>query len=197
MEGNAEVPDRGWFALVYYVPDPLRSVVHQIRQLIPSGQLPPAHVTVLPPRPLKAPASAICREIERRLAHTTAFEVTLTDIGYFTETDFIYIEIAEGAAKLREIHNTLNNGELLNYEPFEFHPHVTVAGPIPQELVQQTRDAASAAWQEVSCPCSLVVDEIVCLWRAKQHEPDGWRKIGAFSLPATHSQAAAGTTGRT
>ena len=52
----SDVAEWGSFALVAYIPEPLGAFLQSMRHDLPGQENPQAHITVLPPRPLKAPA---------------------------------------------------------------------------------------------------------------------------------------------
>src|SRR5258706_12924943 len=115
------------FALVSYLPEPLRSFLDSLRcDLVPACQA-KAHVTILPPRPLSATPRDAWEELRERLVEFPPFEIELGDVEIFPVTDVIYIGLARGARDLCRMHQSLNIGQVQWREPFEYHPHVTLA----------------------------------------------------------------------
>ena len=58
----------------------------------------------------------------------------------------IYIELGRGDAEFRRLHDGLNAGTLLFNEPFEYHPHITLAQEIPCDQVSRVQDLAEQRW---------------------------------------------------
>jgi hypothetical protein len=112
----------GCFALVCYIADPLKSQIEVLRQSIPGKQLPPVHVTVLPPRPILSDAEAACALVEKATRRFAPFEAELSEVRCFPETNFIYLDIASGRSRLCELHACLNSGELRHTESHEYRP---------------------------------------------------------------------------
>lgn len=104
------------------------------RDLVP-GCVARAHVTVLPPRPLAAPPAEAAAELKARLAAYEGFEVSLPRLSVFEQSQVVFAEVAEGRDKLMAMHEALNTGIFSYAEPWEYHPHVTLAqGLTPEEL---------------------------------------------------------------
>ncbi|MBV9265096.1 MAG: 2'-5' RNA ligase family protein, partial [Acidobacteriaceae bacterium] len=114
----------GFFALVTYVPDPLGSVINNLRLSLP-GEFRQTHITILPPRPLRLPVDAASDYSRRVLNQFGPFEVELTSVDRFPVTNVLYLDLAEGSEAVHELHDALNTGDLLFREEFEFYPHLT------------------------------------------------------------------------
>lgn len=149
------------FALISYMPEPLAGFLDSLRrELVPTCQA-RSHVTVLPPRPLAAgiPETA-WRELNERLDEFPPFRVELTSIDVFPGTQVIYLSIGAGYRELEQMHVAFNRGPLKFAEPYEYHPHVTLA----QELSPKQLDSAAALarrrWREFSSSRSFMVDRL-------------------------------------
>ncbi len=186
--GTSSLPDParssnwGGFALVAYVPDPLQSLLNSLRASIPGIPLPPVHITVLPPRPLALPIEQACKRVEDITSDTPAFEAELSEVRYFAQSDFLYLDIAEGGNKIYDIHAKLNAGDLSHPEVYEFRPHLTLGGPVPQNLTQATQETTTSRWQELQCPRRILVDCLVCLWLDPARSDREWLKFHSFPL---------------
>jgi 2'-5' RNA ligase len=140
------------FALVIYVPDPLGAYLDEMRRALVPGCNPHAHVSVLPPRPL-AGDWQLAREQVRTLAEAwTPFDITLDRIGMFPVTNVIYIELGAGTSEMHGLHSLMNTDALHFDEPFEYHPHITLAQEIPTEKVAQTNKLAREMWDSFPGP---------------------------------------------
>jgi len=143
------------YALVIYLPNPLRSFLDDLRLEMVPGCNPHAHVSVLPPRPLPMAPEAAIAEARRIVAGYAPFEIQLGGIEKFDSTDVIYISVEQGAERLREMHGSLNRGVLAFDEPFVYHPHVTLAQEIPPHAVAALRDLAVNRWRAFEGPRSF------------------------------------------
>jgi hypothetical protein len=135
----------GVFALVIYVPDPLGRFLDELRRELVPHYNPRAHVSVLPPRSLAVEWQIASSQL-RALSETwQPFEVELTRIAVFPVTNVIYLELGEGAKELRRMHAAASSS-LAFEEPFEFHPHVTLAQEIVAERVAEMRERTERRW---------------------------------------------------
>ncbi len=136
------------FALVIYIPEPLGSFLDELRRELVPHYNPHAHVSVLPPRPLSVDWQIASAQV-RSLAESWApFDVELTNIAVFPNTDVIYIEVGQGAAELRAMHTAMSSRALAYAEPFPYHPHITLAQELPAAGVTAARELAVRRWQE-------------------------------------------------
>jgi 2'-5' RNA ligase len=117
------------YALVAYVRNELGEFVENLRrELHPEHAHLPAHVSILPPRPLHGSEAdalehlvELCRKIE-------PFEISLGNIeAFLPTTSTVFIQISYAAYKLRELHDLLNSGGLEYKEPLPYMPHLTIA----------------------------------------------------------------------
>lgn len=139
----SEMQEWGSFALVAYIPDPLGSFLNSLRQVLPGEENPHAHITLLPPRPLKSPVEAASLQAQKILAKFQPFSVELAEVCTFPETNVVYLEISEGSAQLHELHDALNSADLAHDEDFEFKPHLTLSGPVGSCDIGQVRTEAA------------------------------------------------------
>jgi 2'-5' RNA ligase len=143
------------FALVIYIPDPLGRFLDELRRELVPGCNPHAHVSVLPPRPLAVDWKVASEQVCRCAAERPPFDVTLGAIRRFPVTNVIYIELAQGGEQFFEMHDVMNSDSLGFAEPFEYHPHVTLAQEIPPGSVEDVDRKAKKLWDEYSGPRSF------------------------------------------
>jgi hypothetical protein len=136
------------FALVIYIPDPLGRFLDDLRRELVPGCNPHAHVSVLPPRPLAVEWPVAYRQTRALTDSWAPFEIELTGIEMFPQTDVIYIEVGAGAAELRRMHAAMNTGTLQFQDPFPYHPHITLAQQLPPDRVTAIQELARQRWQE-------------------------------------------------
>ncbi len=201
MNHTSETPRWGFLALVSYIPDPLRSVLHGLRQILPGDDSPQPHITILPPRPLKVPVEAASKQAQKILRDFKAFDVELSHARFFPETNFIYLEIAQGDSLLRDLHDALNTGLLQDDEEFEFRPHLTLGRPLPLADITAVEKQVDDAWRSAACYRRFALDEVVLLWLSSNSSNGEWHRLWSYSLTerkaAAAQSAAAGITSRT
>jgi 2'-5' RNA ligase len=136
------------FALVIYIPGPLGAFLDDLRRELVPHYNPHAHVSVLPPRPLSVAWQTASAQVRASSAFWPPFEVELTDLDIFRQTDVIYLEVGAGAGQLRRMHEELNTAALAFVDPFPYHPHITLAQEVPHERVAEVFDLARRRWEE-------------------------------------------------
>ncbi len=194
----SEMQEWGSFALVAYIPDPLGSFLNSLRQVLPGEENPHAHITLLPPRPLKSPVEAASLQAQKILAKFQPFSVELAEVCTFPETNVVYLEISEGSAQLHELHDALNSADLAHDEDFEFKPHLTLSGPVGSCDIGQVRTEAAAVWRSSdTCP-TLEIREVVALWQPTKGSQNDWQRLWAHELgQARPNNKSAATATRT
>ncbi len=201
MNHTSEISPWGFLALVSYIPDPLRSILHGLRQTLPGEDSPQPHITILPPRPLKVPVEVASKQAQKILRRFKAFEVELSHARFFPETNFVYLEIAEGDSLLRDLHDALNIGPLQSTEEFEFRPHLTLGRAVPVSDLAAVEKQVDDAWRSAPCYRRFALDEVVLLWLSSDSSNGEWRRVWSYSLSgrkaAAAQSAAAGITSQT
>src|SRR5436305_4674298 len=102
-----ETTDRGSFALVSYVPEPLAGFLHEIRLSLPGDHHPRPHVTLLPPRPLRVSPAEVGERLVELLYSQKPFDIEFRDIHLFPTTNVIYVDVHQGRDELVQIHASL------------------------------------------------------------------------------------------
>jgi 2'-5' RNA ligase len=185
--------DRGWFALVCYLDNSQQAIIDALRGSIPGRHLPPVHITILPPRPLPFEVNEACALVEQNVRGVPAFEAELSEVRCFPETDFLYVDIDVGSARLSELHDRLNVGALSHAETYDYRPHLTLGGPVPHEQLSEVQRNVARAWRESNCPRRVRVHELVCLWLAPAAHVREWTRVHSCHLEqAAVRQTAAG-----
>jgi 2'-5' RNA ligase len=149
------------FALISYLPEPLAGFLDSLRcELVPYCQA-KSHITVLPPRPLATglPESA-WRDLSDCLDGFPPLRVELTSIEVFQGTNVIYLSVGAGYRELVGMHAALNRGPLQFIEPYEYHPHVTLAQQLLPEQVESAAALARNRWREFPYSHSFTVDRL-------------------------------------
>lgn len=182
MNGNSDASQWGSFALVSYIPEPLGSFLDGLRRELPGETNPQAHITLLPPRPLRLPVETASGQALKVLANFPPFEVEFSRVGSFPHTNFLYLDIADGNSLVHALHDALNTGDLLHPEQFEFRPHLTLGGPVPQDHLPSVQDQAEMAWLAASHSRRFTLDEVVFLWLAPQSAEGEWHRLWSYNL---------------
>lgn len=181
-------PNQGIFALVAYVPDPLAGFLYEMRRGLCGTPCPQPHITVLPPRPLRISAESACRTAGQILQSQHAFEVELSRLSYFANTNTLYLDISDGASELHALHNRLNHGELYHQEEFAFRPHLTVAGLVSPQRLPEALQQAERSWGASALSPRFLLSEIVCLLQDDAYNKEDWQRFWSIKMNAASSE---------
>jgi 2'-5' RNA ligase len=167
------------FALVSYIPEPLADFLDKLRQeLVPNCFL-RAHVTILPPRPICSSPEAAWKTVRTLAPLFPPFEVELAQVEVFPVSDVIYIEIGRGREEMGNMHSALNAEGFLCYEPYPYHPHVTLAQDLKGDEVDELARVARARWAECKLPKRFSVDKVVFVQNTRRSQ---WLDLGESAL---------------
>ena len=144
------------FALVSYIPDPLGSFLDRLRQDLVAGCFARAHVTVLPPRTIDVLPAAV-EQLRTALARAPSFNIELKEVEVFESTSVVYLGVGMGTSTLHELHDALNARALKFDEPFDFHPHVTIAQNFDPAALPDIAKAAREQWRKFEGPRTFTV----------------------------------------
>lgn len=167
------------FAVVAYLSGPLADFVDSLRHGFTPGCTHRAHVTLLPPRPLRRdPREAIefCRTVAGR---TSPFEITAGDVEKFSTTDVIKLSVRDGDSQLRRLHAELNAGPLLHEERYVYEPHVTLAQDLPSDRLDECIEQARASWERFA---SAAVFSVRSLTFVQEGESGVWRDLASIAI---------------
>jgi len=140
----------------------------------------PAHVTLLPPTLVPAGGLEPVLEHLADVARTAQrFEVHLRGTGTFRPVSpVVFVALAAGISGCERLEAGVRSGVLSREVDFPYHPHVTVAHDLPDDVL----DHAYAALAGFTA--RFVVTEFVLY----VHGDDGWHPRRAFPLGA-HTDA--------
>src|SRR5512138_1322954 len=138
--------DRQQYALVAYVRNSVGEFVENLRrELHPSHPLWPAHISILPPRLLQGTEGEAKDIIEHVCGAVEPFEVLLGEVASFTPvTPTVFIRLAHGGYRMRELHDLLNVDALQGEEPWPYMPHLTI---VKVDTAEQAVSALARARQ--------------------------------------------------
>jgi 2'-5' RNA ligase len=167
------------FTLVAYLPDPLGGYLNAMRAALPGHKSGDAHLTLLPPRPVRADLASVFSELETSLREFDRFEVTLTGVTMFEDTGVVYIAVDRGQQESRRIHEKLNRGLFAHAEPFAYKPHITLVRPLDEASRPRVQEQAIELWQRCPFPRKFELSSVDFLRRT----PDGrWEKLWRRAL---------------
>jgi len=148
------------FAVVSYITGPLGAFVERFQgEADPSRDF-RAHVTILPPRPLRGEPAAARNQIEEQSRHFGAFEIEATRVRTFRAAQVVYLDVGAGAAQLRRMNRRLNSGAWRFADPYSYHPHITLAQELPEGRVPEVRNLARRRWAENRLSPRFAIDRI-------------------------------------
>lgn len=167
------------FALVSYLPDPLATFLDGLRNDLVPGCHARAHVTLLPPRALSVSPGIAWAAIQERLLDFQPFLLELGEIEIFPVTQVIYISIKFAQEDLKLIHSVLNSGVLYYEEPFEYHPHLTLAQELEPDEVASAAVVARRRWANFPHPKSFTVDRLTFVQNTSENQ---WMDLSECDL---------------
>jgi hypothetical protein len=168
------------YALVAYIRSPVGIFVEDLRRKIhpEHGHL-AAHVTVLPPRPLRGSEDEALAAVARSASEQPPFEIGMGEVESFVpSTPTIFIRVARAAYRMRELHDAMNHGALQYEEPWPYMPHLTIAKLDCTPDVEQVIETARQNWRNYDGPRDVLIDNLAFV-RGSGHT---WFDIARFSL---------------
>ncbi|MFC8451325.1 2'-5' RNA ligase family protein [Kitasatospora sp. NPDC057223] len=128
------------------VPEPFGSEIQDARagHGDPQARSIPTHVTLLPPT--EVPAARL-PEVEKHLAEVAGthrpFRMLLKGSGTFRPVSpVVFVRVEEGAHECRLLEAAVRAGPLARELAFPYHPHVTVAHGLPEDVLDQAYEKA-------------------------------------------------------
>ena len=169
------------YAIVAYLRDPVGEFVEGLRrEMHPKHAHLPAHISVLPPRPLRGTEAEAIETMEFVCQPIQPFEITLGEVASFVPvTPTVFIRVAHAAYRMRELHDRLNAGPLYAEEPWPYMPHLTIAKMDTPEEAQRVVEAARTRWEGCQCTRRVVIGELTFV---RQAGPDRWIDIAPVPL---------------
>ena len=178
------------FALVTYIPPPLGLFLDRLRcDLELNSHYPRAHVTILPPRPLRERATIpeACGELGRLLPECEAFNIIAGRIEIFPASNVVFLSIAEGFPELTGMHSRLNQGPLTYHEAYAYCPHITLAQGLCEQRVQEVAEEATRLWAAYAGPLRFQAEVLIFVQNSVQNH---WVDLAEYRLPREPEMAA-------
>ena len=151
------------YALVAYLRSPAGEFVENLRrELHPDLPHLAAHLTILPPRPLRGTESAALQVLERICGEEEPFEVSLGCVETFIPvTPTLFIRIDAAASRMSDLHRKLNREELQYQEEWPYIPHLTIAKMGALGLAQAAFEVAKRRWEEYAGSRRIPLEKLI------------------------------------
>ncbi|HZP23861.1 MAG TPA: 2'-5' RNA ligase family protein [Terriglobales bacterium] len=150
------------YAVIAYARSPVGIFVEELRrELHPAHTHADAHLTILPPRPLNGSEQQALDLLSEVAQTATRFEVTMGEVETFVPvTPTVFLRVARGAYRMRELRDKLNRGALLFNEPWPYMPHLTIAKMDTTAEASKLLEAARQRWQSYSGPRTVRIEAL-------------------------------------
>jgi 2'-5' RNA ligase len=147
---NVELMTSLLYAAIAYVRSPVGIFVEQLRRdLHPAHTHADAHLTILPPRPLRGTEQEAVDLLTEICRTTEPFEVTMGDVETFLPlTPTVFLRVSHGAYRMRELHDRMNRDIVLCNEPWPYMPHLTIVKADAADEVPKAIAIARQRWSE-------------------------------------------------
>ena len=123
------------------LPEPYATHVREWRENLgdPLAKAIPPHVTLLPPTEVDvADLPAIERHLDAVAAGQWPFEIQLRGTGSFRPVSpVVFIALATGISGCERLEKSVRQGPLGRELKFNYHPHVTVAHDVPDDVLDR------------------------------------------------------------
>lgn len=151
------------YALVAYVRGPAGEFVESLRrELHPDLPHLAAHLTILPPRPLKGTEASAIQILEKICDEEEPFQVSLGMVETFVPiTPTVFIRIEAAAPRMSELHRKLNTDVLAYEEQWPYIPHLTIAKMNGEDLARSAYDTARDRWDHYAGSRRILLDRLI------------------------------------
>lgn len=168
------------YALVAYVRNSLGQFVENLRaELHPAHAHLPAHLSVLPPRPLVGTEDEAFDALRQACANVEPFDVEMGEVeAFIPTTPTVFIRVARAAYRLRELHDHLNIDGLTYTEPLIYMPHLTIAKLDDNQRAREVFDIALRRWGQFDGSRCVTIDQLTFV-RGRDHR---WTDIAHIDL---------------
>ena len=126
------------------VPDPFGAEIERLRKSFgdPLADAIPAHITLLPPTRVAADAlPAVEAHLELSARTAAPFDVALHGTGTFRPVSpVVFVALSEGIASCEGLADAVRSGPLARDLDHPYHPHVTVAHDLPDDVLDAAFD---------------------------------------------------------
>jgi 2'-5' RNA ligase len=150
------------YAVIAYVRSPVGIFVEQLRrELHPAHTHADAHITILPPRPLEGSEEEALELVREAARSANRFDVAMGEVESFIPvTPTVFLRVARGAYRMRELRDKLNRAALRFEEPWPYMPHLTIAKMDTEQEARKLLDVARERWQAYTGPRTVAIDSL-------------------------------------
>lgn len=171
------------YAVVAYVTTTLGRFIEDLRREVhPEQAHLGAHLSILPPRRLSGPEEAARTLLEQLCRDAQPFEVVLGEVESFAPvTPTVFIQVAHGGYRMRELHDKLHTGVLQGEEQWPYMPHLTIAKVADMARADQVRQVAERRWAEFAGSRRVLIEQLVFV---REGENEHWVDVAPVRLGA-------------
>lgn len=176
------------YALVAYLREPVGRFVEQLRrELYPEHAHLAAHVTVLPPRALRATEEEAVQHLRKSALRFASFEVELNDVESFAPaTPTVFLRVSRAAHRFRDMHVAFNSGPLYCEEQWTYMPHLTIVKMPDFAAAEQALKIARERWSQYEGPRHANVSELTFV---RESGEAAWTDLAVITLEkAVHAK---------
>ena len=150
------------YAAVTYVRSPAGAFIEEMRRdLHPAHTHADAHITILPPRKLVGTEAQAIEQMRATCRSFAPFEVTMGDVeSFIPATPTVFIRVAHGAYRFRELHERLNREVLRCNEPWPYMPHLTIVKMDTVEDARRVVELARPRWDQCDDNRKIRIDSL-------------------------------------
>jgi 2'-5' RNA ligase len=158
------------------IPDPFGAQLQRMRAALgdPMAHAIPTHITLVPPTEVGGGPAALA-EIDDHLSSIAAterpFGIRLRGTATFRPVSpVVFVALAEGIGGCERLQDRVMSGPLARELEFPYHPHVTVAHHLPEEVMDQAyKDLAGYEAAFEVRGFSLYEHGADGVWRPRRH----------------------------
>jgi len=130
------------------VPEPHGPVLQAWRREFgdPLGEVIPAHITLIPPTPVRVDLlPEVVEHLSKAATTTSPFRVRLRGTATFEPVSpVVFVVVAEGISNCETLAGMLRQGPLDITLSYPYHPHVTVVQNMPKPALDQAFDTLAS-----------------------------------------------------
>ena len=169
------------YALVAYVSNSVGRFVEDLRRdLHPEQAHLPAHLTVLPPRPLHGSQPEALELLEKLCSQVAPFEVAMGEVASFAPvTPTVFLRVAHAAYRMRELHDLLNTDLLHCHEQWPYMPHLTIAKLPDLAQAQSALETSRSRWADYRGTRVILLDQLTFV---REGQSDRWIDLAPVHL---------------
>lgn len=180
---DREAPQVRTVGVAIAIPEPYASVLQRARSSYgdPLADAIPTHVTLLPPTPVLDADLPVVEEHLRKVAVAEQpFDLHLRGTGTFRPiSPVVFVQLARGIGDCERVEAQVRSGPLFRELAFYYHPHVTIAHHLPEEVLERAyTDLASYEARFQVWGLSLFEHGPDGVWRPQRDFPFGRTLLG-------------------